>query len=317
MSKIYYFCPDYTMPSGGTRTIYRHVAQLNRKGIDAAIVHRKRGFDLDWLDIEVPVVYLDDSPPITGDDVLVFAEGLAPYMKVMHKLQATQLVLALNWVTIYPSLPEGESWRDYGIQHVITPSKVVQRFVEWSMELPTTLIEECVDPGTYAYQPERKQAKISFMTRKDRFGEVLHRILEDKEAVFGGYEWVALLDMTEQEYAAQLAESAIYLTSGTQEGLHVSVLEAMACGNVVVGFTGIGGSDYMVGAGPEQNCYLVENGNYPELGKVLELVIREREKDPGCHDHIIRNGLVTVAHYQDCEKEAADLVAFYKELGVR
>jgi hypothetical protein len=235
----------------------------------------------------------------------------------MHKLQATQLVLALNWVTIYPGLPEGESWQDYGIQHVITPSKVVQRFVEWSMGLPTTLIEECVDPGTYAHQPEQKKAKISFMTRKDRFGDVLHRILEGKGPAFAGYEWIALLDMTEKEYATQLVETAVYLASSTQEGLHVSVLEAMACGCVVVGFTGIGGSDYMVGEGPDQNCYQVENGNYPELGKVLERVIREREETPGCHDQIIKNGLATAARYQDCEKEAADLAAFYKGLVVR
>jgi glycosyltransferase involved in cell wall biosynthesis len=155
------------------------------------------------------------------------------------------------------------------------------------------------------------------MTRKDRFGEVLHRVLEDKGSAFAGYAWVPLLDMTEKEYAAQLGETAVYLASSTQEGLHVSVLEAMACGCVVVGFTGIGGSDYMVGKGPDQNCNQVENGNYPELGKVLELVIREREEIPGCHDQIIKNGLATAAHYQDCDKEAADLAAFYEGLVVR
>jgi len=47
--QIFYFCNDHQRPSGGHKLMYRHVDILNDYGLNAHIVHGKRGFVLSWL----------------------------------------------------------------------------------------------------------------------------------------------------------------------------------------------------------------------------------------------------------------------------
>jgi len=69
---IYYISPDLSRPSGGVRTIYRHVDALNDCGFDAAVLHTKRGFRCEWFANTTKLVY----PPIelTSSDLLVVPE---------------------------------------------------------------------------------------------------------------------------------------------------------------------------------------------------------------------------------------------------
>ena len=72
-----------------------------------------------------------------------------------------------------------------------------------------------------------------------------------------------LNELAEDQYAKELNTSKVFLATSSQEGMPTSTLEAMASGCIVVGFSGIGGNDYMMGEGENQNCILIENGNYP------------------------------------------------------
>ena len=78
-----------------------------------------------------------------------------------------------------------------------------------------------------------------------------------------------------------MRESAVFLTTSVFEGVNRSVLEAMACGCVCVGFAGIGGKDYMIGAGPDQNFVLADGMDVVDLSyKLARTVERVRENDP-------------------------------------
>ncbi|MDE0198910.1 MAG: hypothetical protein OXK78_12005, partial [Caldilineaceae bacterium] len=92
------------------------------------------------------------------------------------------------------------------------------------------------------------------------------------------------------------------------------VLEAMACGCLVVGFSGIGGGAFMRSEGPGQNCILVENGNVPELGRRLESVLRDLASQPGAFSKITENSLRTARAYQNPEDEANSLRAVFSPL---
>src|SRR5690349_11049814 len=73
---VYYLAPDLARPSGGVRTIYRHVDALNRSGISAAVVHARRGFRCAWFANETAIVH----PPLAlaASDLLVVPEEHAP-----------------------------------------------------------------------------------------------------------------------------------------------------------------------------------------------------------------------------------------------
>src|SRR3954454_8941688 len=52
---VYFVTPDYNLPSGGNRVIYRHVDILNSAGISACVVHQRRGFRCTWFNHDTRV----------------------------------------------------------------------------------------------------------------------------------------------------------------------------------------------------------------------------------------------------------------------
>ena len=308
-ARVLYFCPDFPQPSGGVKALYRHVSLLNRAGFDAAIVHQKRGFVARWHGYTVPVLWLEDRPSFGPQDVLVFPEVMADFVRQTREFQGTRVIMALSWSLAYSRLQPGERWADLGVEHILVRSPMVQRFLDWSMETSVTLIPPFVDPALY-HPNEAKLNQVAYMTRKDRSGEWLQKTLT-RRGTAAGHGWLALRNMNEATYAHHLRQSAVYLPTTLQEGLHASVLEAMACGCLVVGFSGIGGNDFMRGTGTEQNCVLVENGDLLGLGRALEAALVRRAAEPAAFAEITANAVATARSYQDPVAETEALVAFF------
>lgn len=314
MGRIFYFCPDFPQPSGGVKTLYRHVQRLGQLGFAAAIVHQKTGFAVTWHDYRVPVIYLDQRPQFHRDDVWVIPEVMVEFVRQTQSFGGKRVVIVLSWSPAYNRLPPGQRWQDYGIQHVLTKAPMMQAYLEWSMDLRATLIHEYVDQGLYTYQPVLKLNKVAYLTRKDASGDWLRGILVRKHPQLAAFTWQPLRELAEATYAEHLRTASVYLATTLQEGMHVSVLEAMAAGCLVVGYSGIGGADYMVGTGPQQNCILVENGNLPLLGKTLEQVLLRWVTDRAQSDPIIANAVTTAQRYQDPALEAQSLQTFFTNL---
>ena len=312
-SRIFYFCPDFPQPSGGVKALYRHVSLLQEAGFDAALVHQKRGFVTHWHGYTVPVIWLEDRPSFGPDDVLVFPEVMADFVRQTQHFEGRRVVIALSWALAYSRLQPGERWAELGVEQIITRSPTIVRHLAWSMETAVTLIPPFIDPARYCPPPGGKLDQVAFMTRKDRTGEWLEQTLA-RRGTAAGHSWLALRNMNEATYAHHLQQSAVYLPTTLQEGLHASVLEAMACGCLVVGFSGIGGNDFMVGAGAEQNCVLVENGDLLALGQALETVLAARAADPNAYDALLARARATVAPFHDAAPEMEALTAFFGAL---
>jgi hypothetical protein len=312
MSRILYFCPDFPQPSGGTKTLYRHVWRLRQLGFEAAIVHQRRGFVLTWHGYEVPILWLEDHPQFGQADICIFPEVMLDFIRQTQGFRGQRVVIALSWAPAYNRLRPGERWQDYGITQVMAKSPVIKRYLKWSMGIDVTLIHEYVDAIRYVYDPALKKPTIAYMTRKDATGEWLHGVLARKGEPFTAFTWLPLRGMDEAIYAQHLREATVYLATTMQEGMHVSVLEAMACGCLVVGYAGVGGHVYMVGEGDRQNCVLVENGNLPMLGETLEQVLLNLHIDHHHYDRIINNAVRSTQPYQDMEAEARDLKTFFE-----
>ena len=311
---IFYFCPDFSAPSGGTKRLYRHVFQLNRLGLDAAILHHKRGFILTWHGYEVPVLWMEDQPVLEANDILVIPEGAPSFMEQTRHFENTRVVIALSWAYVYRNLPVEVTWKDYGITKAMTPSRFIKAFLEWSMDIDVTLIDDYVDPNKFFCNLKEKQEKITYMTRKNNMGDILQGIFASKGGLLSRYEWTSLRDFSEERYAAHLRESRLYLAASAEEGRNVSVLEAMASGCIVVGFSGLGGSDYMVASGKKQNCVLVENGDYLALGKSLERVVEELATDAHCYASLVQNAVETARGLADLDQEGRSLERFFRSV---
>lgn len=314
MARILYFCPDFPQPSGGTKTLYRHVYRLRQLGYEAAIVHQRRGFTLTWHGYTVPALWLEDRPRFGVEDTLVFPEVMLDYIRQTRNFGGRRVVFALSWALDYARLRPGERWQDFGISRVMAKSPVVKHFLEWYMEIAVSLVDEFIDPARYFRQPGSKQPQIAYLTRKDDTGTWLQAVLNRKGGPLSTYQWLPLRNLEEDMYAHHLRDAAVYVTTTTQEAMNVSVLEAMACGCLVVGYSGVGGNAYMVGQGERQNCILVENGNLPLLGETLEQVLRDLVADPQRYDPVRDNAVATAQVYQDPVREAQSLKDFFDSL---
>jgi len=313
MSRILYFCPDFPQPSGGIKTLYRHVQRLVEQGFDAWIVHQKRPFRVTWHGYAAPTMWLLERPQFRPQDILVIPEVMPQIMQQTARFAGERIVIALSWSPTYWNLPAGQDWRTFGIERVITKSPLIQEYLRWSMEIEATLISEYVDGDRYRYTPEAKRPKVCYLTRKERSAAWLQSVLCAKGRPFNEFEWMPLRELSEDEYARQLREATVYVSTNMQEGMNTSILEAMACGCLVVGYSGIGGF-YMEGDGEARNCVLVENGNVPALGEQLEMVLRRLSADPTAFDPVTSNGRRTASVYQDPDNEADSLRSVYASL---
>jgi len=282
--------------------------------MNAYIVHTKRGFKIDWHGYAVPVLWLDDKPRFTSEDILVISEGMMPIARQCRGLGYKCVFLPLNWAYIYACFAPDEDFRSYNVVGVLTPSFAIKRFVQWSMGLESTVIEEFIDTARYRYSPDKKRNKIAYMARKSKAGDVLARICRRKPRSFAGYEWVRMTDLPEEHYAAELAAARIYIPTGAHEGANVSVLEAMSAGCIVIGFSGVGGRDFMLGEGEHQNCVLIENEDLGALGAALEDVIRALAENPESFNRLINNAVATAARYGDFETEGRQLKRYFESL---
>lgn len=309
-TRVFYFCPDFPQPSGGVRSIYRHVTILRAAGVDAAVVHQKRDFVADWHGYPAPVIWLEDRPGFTPADTLVFPEVMAEMVRQTKAFAGRRFVFALSWLPSYTNLRPGERWRDLGVDGVLVQSRTVARAVAWSEGRPAHYIPPFVDPTLYHFGSTAPRRTIAYLTRKDRAGAWLHGLLASA-AARAGLTWTALRNVPEAEYAAALRGAALYVPTTVQEGLHVSVLEAMACGALVVGFAGVGGNDYLVGQGDGRNCVLVENGDLVGLGQALEEVLATLATDAAAFDAITANAKAAVAPFQDPAPQRDALLALF------
>jgi phenylacetate-coenzyme A ligase PaaK-like adenylate-forming protein/glycosyltransferase involved in cell wall biosynthesis len=305
-SRIFYFCPDMKSKSGGLRRLYRHVDILVQNGFPASILHAQNGFELaDQPD--VPIAYLENPGVLKKDDIVVIPEGFPRVMLQLKNQPIRRFVIALSWSYIFSTLPDGLDWRDFNIERVMVVCPVIGDMVSWSMGLPIDMIDFAIDATLFYYRPEKKKPKIAYLKNKAPEVEAFRRLLGARNLDYiSKFEWVALENLSQVQYAAQIRESSIFLNLSLAEGLLASCLEAMSAGCIVAGFNSVGGQDILIGEGSRQNCILAQNGDYVSLAYRMEPLFKSIfEGDLSNWEAVIENGIRTAAsHTPETEKQS-------------
>lgn len=311
---IQYFCPDLALKSSGIRLLYKHVALLNRHGLDAAILHYKAGFRLEDVP-EVPVRYLAETGALHKGDIVVIPEGFPRVMETLKDHPLRRIAIALNWSYIFPALKRNLDWRDFGIERVLVNSPFIGDFISWSMSLPTHLFTLGIDPELYYHTPAEKIRQISYIERKKAECESLSRILRSRNPAFvTEIAWKGHADLSEAEYAAEIRKSVVFLNMSPAEGLPFSMLEAMRAGALVAGYNGVGGQRELIGAGEKQNCILSDNFDYVTLARKLEPLLSDiLQGGLSRWDHVMRAGLELSNRYT-MEEEERSVLSMWEEI---
>lgn len=311
---IYYFCFDNSKPTGGNKIAYRHVELLNELGIEASIVHRNSGFYYSQFIHKPPSVGLAELR-LRPSDLFVLPEDLGP---------------ALN--TIAPGIKKVifnqnayNSFRGYNISEALFPPYLSPEYV-------ATLVVsednqkylEFAFPGLQCFrlhisfrqdlfcctQLDRKQKQLCFMTRKNA-GDVA-QVIGQLRARNNLDQWrfVAIENASEDEVASIMADSALFLTFGHPEGISLSNMEAMSCGCLVIGYSGMGCREYF-DAG---YCREVPFGDITKFVKVVEEVASVFEEDRTSFDVAVGRSINYVRSTFSPTQERSDLLMAFQSI---
>jgi glycosyltransferase involved in cell wall biosynthesis len=265
---VYYLCPDYQVPSGGIRVIYRHVDVLNASGRAAAVLHHSDGFACDWFEHSTRVLGAP-SVRLSAEDVLVVPEVYGPYLERLPR-KPTLVAFNQNAYLTYEHLPSGAS-PDYEIfAAAMTVSDDSAEFLRFAFPgLDVSVVPNTVDADLFHPGSERPAPRLALMPRKRPAdaAEIL-RLLGPR---LEGWEVVAIEGCSEVETADLLRSAPLFLALGRREGFGMPAAEAMASGCYVTGFGGFGGRDLF-----DPACSApVEDGDVlgaaRELGRAIEL----------------------------------------------
>ena len=257
-------------PTGGNRTIYRHVEVLNSAGITAVVVHHRSGFACSWFDHNTPVVGAS-AVTLTPNDVLVVPEVHGPDL---HNLPVGPRVVIFNqgaYITFagVRSVSPGAPYRSIpGIEAILVVSHDSTDYLRYAFpELRVERVRNAVDGNIFhpsASPPGRRIALMPRHRAAAAYAELMH--LLRARGCLDSWEVVNIDGCSERETAEALRSCAIFLSFSEREGFGMPPAEAMACGCYVIGFTGLGGREFFDPA----ICTPVEEGNILSFAKAVE-----------------------------------------------
>jgi hypothetical protein len=270
---IYYLCPDYPVPAGGIRTLYRHVDMLGDAGWNAAVLHHRDGFACRWFEHSTRTVGAP-SARLSPDDVLVVPEIYGPFLDRLPR-EVRLVCLNQNAYLTFEHLPPARTLPYDAFEAVVTVSPDSAEYLRFAFPgLEVRVLDYAIDPTVFQPSQTLPPKRITMMPRKRR-GDAAHvlRLLGDR---LRGWEIVTIEDATELETAALLRSSPIFLAFGRREGFGLPAAEAMAAGCYVIGFSGFGGREIF----DPSFSRPIEDGDVLSFARATDDLLRRYERDP-------------------------------------
>ena len=308
---IYYLIADYAPQSWGNGMIYEHVRILRDAGYDACALHHHAPFRPQWLEIDVPIRYLDErgfAPK--RDDIVVVPEVLAE-SEVVQRFPWRRFVFVQGSFLIFRGLQKHAEYSELGYEEAIAilphVARVVERHFGIGAEVvPPFVAEHFFEP---AEAPREKRVLLAMKEGYRALGisdqEVAQRLLEKEIGRRPGWSLTILEGFSHREVGALMRSSMFLVNVFSHEAFNTTVPEAMASGCIPICYDARGGSDFLKNG---ENAIVFPNQHvYEVVERVCELMDRG---DATLFERVRRGGRETAASFNP--KRTADaLTAFF------
>jgi hypothetical protein len=310
---IFYVAPDYDQPSWGIGILYHHVEMLRAGGFDAVIVHNKAPFRLDWLNLNVPIRYLDQGIHPRRRDIIVVPE-ISAGRRGLLKMSCRRFVFVQNSYLMLTKLDAFSRYDTLGYERAMTIMPHIQQIIETRYSLPAAIIPPFVAPYFFIapeglhHESRRRQIVIYPKPGSQGDYDILGKLLKHHLESVPDWELVELSGYSHRETAALLQESMFFVSLNTCEAFNTSVPEAMAAGCIPICYEAFGGQDYLRDG---KNAFVFPNNHiYPLIEKLLGL-IDHYDSIQGELVRLRENAFETASHYTQDNTRAA-LLAFFE-----
>jgi len=214
---------------------------------------------------------------INPEDFVIIPEGFPNVMEKFSQIACKKIILAQSWYYILNSMQIGQKWQQFGIQDVMSISSGISEYINAIM--PGLKIKNCtqeIDRETFKKNKiTDKFPKIAFMPGRTQDAVIkTYNVIKTFYSFYPNFRWIRfdeLKGLSKEEFSERLASSSICLYTDEIAGFGTMPLEAMACGTHVVGWTPLGGKEYMTA----DNGFWAANGDIFQLAELLGIAVEK------------------------------------------
>lgn len=350
MSNIYFLCPDSNKPAGGIKKIYRQVDILNEAGFKAYVLHEMPNFRCSWFNNKTKITYnksfyseLYKKTNRNRSFLISLKKEIEYIISLMKRKDSKKAKFSKEDILVFPELfgnNIGEIKK--GIKKVIYNQGCYQTFFGYNLDLNDTKSpylqkdfiativnsKDAIKYINHAFPKinvfkirhgidntkfsciEKKEKKIAFMPRKLKNDLVqVINILKFRQ-VLDGWELIAIDNLSEEMVAKKLQESLFFMNFSGNEGFGIPVIEAMACGCVVIGYSGKGGKEFF----KKEFSYEIEDRNIQEFCITFEELLLNFNRNKKA---ILNKGFLAseyVLNEYSIQNEVSDTIKVWSEI---
>ncbi len=308
----------------------------NKASMEESQKHKKQlyvfeRFDTSWLGAEandIDIIALgegnlkfNDGKVIQGlqltinpEDMVIIPEGFPNVMEKFAQIPCKKIILAQSWYYILNSLQIGAKWSQHGIFDVISVSQGITDYIKAifpEMQIKNT--SQSIDTNLFKrYSPVDKYPKIAYMPGRSQDAIIkTHNLIKTFYAFFPHFRWIRfdeLKGLSKEDFAERLGTSSICLYTDEIAGFGTMPLEAMACGTHVVGWTPLGGKEYM----SADNGFWSPNGDIFQLAELLGVAVEKLITGQLDNEEVLKEYDTTLSKYT-VENEKNSLLNIFNE----
>ena len=314
---IYYLIADYTAHSWGNGIIYEHVRMLRDAGYEAAALHHYATFRPDWLQLDIPIRYLDERGfTATADDIVVVPEVLAA-SDVVRRYPWRRFIFVQGTFLIFRGLQAHRDYAELGFEQAMAILPHSAHVVQRHFGVPASIVPPFIAPYFFEPSSAPRERRILYAWKEGYAAlgipdqEIALRLLEKEIARRPEWSLVRLEGFTHTEVAELMRTSMFLVNVFSHEAFNTTVPEAMAAGCVPVCYDGGGVRDFLRA---DENAIVFPNQYVYEL---VERVFDMMDRCDAIGDQLERlreGGRETAASFNPDRTEAALIEFFAKTL---
>lgn len=211
---------------------------------------------------------------VSPSDILFIPEVFSSLMfeTFKHNIPCKRYIILQNYDYVTEFIPLGVEWLNYGIKDVITTSQLQEEMIkEVFPYVNTTVIPPYID--NIFRKSQKPQKLIVNIVAKQQ--STVNKIIKNFYWKYPSYRFISFRDLRgfpRQDFAELLQEGAITIWVDENTYFGYTPLEAMRCGNIVIGKIPENTPEWMM-----ENDTLKNNGiwfdNFRQLPDILSRVI--------------------------------------------
>lgn len=170
-------------------------------------------------------------------DILFIPEAFSSLMfqTYQYKAPCRRIVLLQNFSYVTDFIPLGVEWKNYGIYDVVASTKQQEELIKSVFPYVRSKVLSPVIPSVFREPIKPKKLTVNLLTNDQR---ILNRIVKTFYWKYPIYKFVSFVDLRNlprDEYAEKLREGAIAIWVDNDTPFGHSAVEAIKCGNVLIG----------------------------------------------------------------------------------